>query len=251
MREAEQLPGSRSNKTGKRRNKKLLLLLMLFFISISILLFFNSSFSKITDIQVKGTVITERQTILNQSGVAGGDNYFRVEPEQISRRLEQIQTVKQAKVVKSFPGRIHIDIEEFPLVAYTLKDNGTMTALLSNGYEVPVGAGSIADKPILRGFDAYPDLKQSLCRTLAGIAETQMDDISEIVPDPTESYPDRIRLYTRSAYTVITTIGFLPHKLAYFGQIVEELRINDVDGGVITMLEADTHSFQAEPAPKP
>ncbi|MNP59118.1 Cell division protein DivIB [compost metagenome] len=92
------------------------------------------------------------------------------------------------------------------------------------------------EKPILTQWKADDPLKEQLSETLAKIPNELTTDISEIIPNPTPSFPDQIRLYTKSQFEVITTISKLPDKVEYLNQVIETER-----PGKITMLEADTY----------
>ena len=63
-----------------------------------------------------------------------------------------------------------------------------------------------------------------------------ISDISEIIPSPTVSFPDRIKLYTRSKFEVITAVSLLKDKVEYLNQVIET-----EEPGLITMLEADSY----------
>ena len=63
-----------------------------------------------------------------------------------------------------------------------------------------------------------------------------ISDISEILPSPTPSFPDRIKLYTRSKFEVITAVSLLRDKVEYLNQVIEMEQ-----PGIITMLEADSY----------
>lgn len=108
---------------------------------------------------------------------------------------------------------------------------------------MPVNETGIAvEKPILTNWDPEDPNKAKLCQALASIPNELTSDISEIVPSPTLSFPDRIKLYTRSRFEVITAISLLKSKVSYLNQIIETEQ-----PGLIKMLEADSYvPFQVE-----
>lgn len=138
---------------------------------------------------------------------------------------------------------MNITIEEFPAVAYELDQQGVLEAILSSGTAVKVNETGIAvEKPILTGWKEDDPYKAKLCQALAVISNELTSDISEIVPSPTLSFPDRIKLYTRSRFEVITAISLLKDKVEYLNQVIET-----EEPGLIKMLEADTYvPFAAE-----
>ncbi len=239
------IPVLREKKARSKGSKRLLAVLFLFFIILFIVLFFHSSLSKITNIEISGTTFTEDADILQQSELAEGDQFIPVQAASLAARIEQLDTIAEAEVRKTFPGKIEIVVKEHPHVANEQLLNGTWTALLANGYAVADLAiqsnPAYMDKPVLSGWHGEPELKRELTATLAEIPEELLLDVSEIVPNlPSASYPDRILLYTRSGYEVITTIGKLQDKLPYLTGVVHNLKENDTDKARITMLEAIT-----------
>ncbi|MNC46566.1 Cell division protein DivIB [compost metagenome] len=103
--------------------------------------------------------------------------------------------------------------------------------------------------PILSGWAADNMLKAKLCLALSQVPQQYLSDISEIRPDPTTAYEDRIKIYTRSRYEVLTTIEYLPGNIQYLGFLTNELKERGKDSGVITMLEQIRHApFEGETA---
>lgn len=122
-------------------------------------------------------------------------------------------------------------------MAYELDEAGSLEAILSSGAAVSVKDTGIAvEKPILTNWKADDPYKTKLCQALADIPNELTSDISEIVPSPTLSFPDRIKLYTRSRFEVITAISLLKDKVEYLNQVIE-----NEQPGLIKMLEADSY----------
>lgn len=240
------IPAMKPARTPVRKGgKKLLALLLFFFVALLVVLFFQSSISKITEIRVEGQELAGEEEILEASGIDIGDHYFLASAERIAERVTALPVVDKAEVVKTFPGVITIRITEHPRVAFQMASDGTREVLLADGSVIPaVGpAASIPfDRPILTGWSADNPLKTELCRTLATIAPYLLTDISEIIPYPSHAYPDKIKLYTRSSYEVVTTIQYLPEKIQYLSYITNELKDRGKTTGIITMLETDRHA---------
>ena len=113
--------------------------------------------------------------------------------------------------------------------------------MFANATSLPKPDNLLIDKPILKGWGSHSELKLQICEELSTIPSELQADISEIIPSPTASYPDRIVLYTRSAFEVITTIGYLSQKLVYLEEIIEKLKGEGEQSGRLLMLEADVH----------
>ncbi|PZE22648.1 cell division protein FtsQ/DivIB [Paenibacillus xerothermodurans] len=246
MRAEERLPviPKSKPKTPSRANKKLLAFLFLFFITLLCVLFFQSSFSKISSIEIQGQELLTAETIGQAAAVKPGDHFFSVSSSTIENQVQTLPMIESAEVTKHFPGVIRVKVKEFPKVAYQFGENNQPEAILADGSVMAVTEqmNFILDKPILSGWSGSENLKAELCKTLGSIPSVQFSDVSEIKPDPSESYPDRIKLYTRSQFEVITTIGYLPDKLKYLDSYIANLKEKKINTGVLTLLEADTHA---------
>lgn len=239
-----QMPVLKEPARKRRGNKKLLAVLFLLFAALLAVLFFNSSISKISEIQVTGTHFTTIEQIKEASGIKAGDAFFQKASKEISKNVTVLPQVEEAKVMKVFPGIIKIEVTEYPVVAFELTAEGELTALLSSGTSVPaeLGGAELLDKPVLSGWSADDPVKKELTKQLALIPEKQLSDLSEITPIPSKAYPDRIRMFTRTHFEVITAVSVLPEKIEALNAVIETQ-----EPGKITMLLADTYvPFETE-----
>ncbi|MCL6604128.1 MAG: FtsQ-type POTRA domain-containing protein [Paenibacillus sp.] len=231
------LPLLKEDKPKKKKNRKLTVILVLLFIALLAVIFFRSSVSRITEISFVGSKYSTQQELLTQSGLRIGGQYFAVSKGSLQELMMEMKTIQTATVDKSFPGLIKVQIEEYPAVAYELDQQGSLKAILSSGVAVPINeTGITVEKPILTNWKASDPYKAKLCQTLGNIPNELTSDISEIVPSPTLSFPDRIKMYTRSHFEVITAISLLKDKIVYLNQVIETEQ-----PGLIKMLEADSY----------
>lgn len=215
----------------------MLIVIILLFVVILCVLFFNSSISKVSAVSVEGQGYLTEPEIQQAAGIAAGDAYFGTSASTIEERVKQLKPIEKVEVIKSFPGRVRIIVEEYPTVAYELSDKGELTAILSNGVSVAAqSADLIVDKPILSGWKADDPLKSELCKQLANIPSALLSDFSEIIPSPTKSFPDRIRIFTRTKFEIITAASLLPDKIAILNSVAETQ-----EPGLVTLLLADTY----------
>lgn len=234
---SERLPRLVEPKPRKNRSRKIIYLLFLFFITLLAVLFFRSDLSKVDTIEISGNRYSSLDEIGQTIRITKGDSFFTATAGKMMRRLEKLPYVDKALVTKSFPGSIRVEIAEFPEVAYSLGSDGRMKAVLASGQEVePIKGEPVQYLPVLSGWESHRKDLKKMCALLERIPGPLLADISQIKPDPTASYPDRIRIYTRSYFEVITTIEYLPDKLDYMRAIIGEY-----EPGIITMLEANSH----------
>ena len=237
------LPLLKEDKPKKRMSRKITAILLLLFTALLAVIFFRSSISRITMIDFQGSKYSTNEELLSQSGLKIGGQFFAASAKSVEDSLLELKTIQKVSVDKKFPGEVTVRIEEFPAVAYELEQGGVLKAILSSGAAVSVNEIGIAvEKPILTNWDATDPYKAKLCQALASIPNELTSDISEIVPSPTISFPDRIKLYTRSRFEVITSISLLKDKVAYLNQVIETEQ-----PGLIKMLEADSYvPFKAQ-----
>ncbi|WP_138751916.1 cell division protein FtsQ/DivIB [Paenibacillus sinopodophylli] len=233
-----QMPVLKEPAKKRMGSKKLLYILILLFLALLAVLFFNSSISKISEIQIEGTRFVSKDEISKTSGILIGDAFFRTSSKTIEERVLTLPQISKATITKVFPGLLKIQIEEFPVVAFELSKQGELTALLSNGTTVEADNDEmqLVDKPVLSGWTENDPNKAELTKQLGKISSKQLSDLSEIIPYPSTAYPDRVIMYTRTKFEVITAVSVLPEKIEALNAVIETQ-----EPGKITMLLADTY----------
>jgi cell division protein FtsQ len=234
---ADKVPVYKEKPQKNRTNKKALLLLALFFVSMLALLFLRSPMSKISNIEVSGNHLLSIEEVIKASGLIYGSSFFTWNRQKVINQLEQIPQVDRIEVLSSFPGKIKIIISEHRRVAFKVTQNGEINVVLSNGYvEKGKFNSTLIDRPILINWDLNDALKQKLSQELGQTEESILQMISEIIPDPSKAYPDKIKLFTRDGYEIHATVSNLATNLNYY-QIFAAGRKGQ-DPGVLFLLEA-------------
>ncbi|MBD2846286.1 FtsQ-type POTRA domain-containing protein [Paenibacillus sp. IB182496] len=232
------IPALKKPQPKRRGNRKLLAVLVLLFIVLLAVLFFNSSISKISSVAVAGQQFLTKEELIDAAGVGIGDPFFSDSSNTIAARVEELHAVEEVEVTKHFPGDVQIRVREYPAVAYELDGQAELTAVLSNGTAIGLaGRDYIVDKPVLVGWEPEDPLKQKLSQTLSRLQAGLLSDFSEIIPIPSTSYPDRIKIYTRTQYEVVTAVSLLEEKADTLGALIETQ-----EPGKVTMLLADTYT---------
>ncbi|WP_276355923.1 cell division protein FtsQ/DivIB [Cohnella caldifontis] len=233
----ERIPAlKREKEAPKRRSGRLIAMLVLLLLIALVILFFRSSLSKVSQIEVSGIHHLSEADVKKALGVVPGDSFFTPGSGKLEERIRVLPPVKSVRVLKKFPGTVEVRVLEFAEVASEIGSDGAVRVVLENGLALPAVAGGMPDKPVLTGWKPDDAVRKALCGTLASMPDGLLSDLSEIKPDPSKSYPDRIKLFTRSRFQVITTVSKLKEKIPYLSEIVENR-----EPGTITMLEADTY----------
>ncbi|HUC93130.1 MAG TPA: FtsQ-type POTRA domain-containing protein [Paenibacillus sp.] len=229
---AESMPVLRQPKQGRKNSRKLLLILLLLFVALLGVLFFRSPISEISAISVSGQQYIAANDIRDASGIAEGDPFFFPGKGEIERRIAKLKPVEAVTVDKSFPGKIAITVKEYSAVAFELTEDGLITAILSNGATVGSGSNFVVDKPVLSGWKKDDPNKAELTRVLSSVPDELLSDFSEIIPYPSKSYKDRIKIYTRTKFEIVTAVSLLQEKAETIQAVIE----TQEPGSVTTLL---------------
>lgn len=233
----ERIPVLKQADKGKsRKGNKLRWIIILLFLIAGVVLFFNSSFSKYMDIQVSGYAALQEEEVRAALQVEVGDSFFVSGISQLEARIKELPPVKEVRITKRFPGKLQVEVTEYPIVALQLSPTGDLSAVLATGWSRSISGDKAIDKPILSGWRSDDRNLAELCRILGELPASLFDDLSEIYPDPSVAYPDRIKLYTRSKFEVVTTVSKLSDKIAYLSDVVQNR-----EPGQVIMLEANTY----------
>lgn len=222
----------------KRRkgSRRLIAVLFLLFLVLLLVLFFRAPISKIDSITIFGGQFVSIEEIRAAAGVVEGDPFFYPAADRIEERIEKLPAIAEAVVNKRFPGELHFEVTEYPSVAFELSNTGDIRVLLSNGAELPAGPDIVVDKPVLRGWEEQDDRKGRLTEALGALPADLLSDFSEITPYPSDAYPDRIKIYTRTRFEVVTAVSLLADKADTIRAVIETQ-----EPGNITLLLADRY----------
>jgi cell division protein FtsQ len=121
-------------------------------------------FFPVSAVSVSGTRFLKPKEVARMSGVLPGNPWLWASAARAGA-LEANPWVRQARIVKRFPGSVEIKItERTPLAAYTRAD-GSVIVLAADGVELP---GAARPPLMLEGFDALA-LPEAL--KVAGLAQ--------------------------------------------------------------------------------
>jgi cell division protein FtsQ len=242
----ERIPALKVNGDKRTSRGKTVFLWIVFTLVIIILvvLFFRSSLSKYSDIQVTGTSYLSQEEVLQALDVKAGDSFFFPNTSELKARVARLKPLQSVSIVKKFPSVLRVTVSEYPEVAVQLSADGQVFSVLANGLVLPLREGKLPDKPILSGWQQDDPNLIALCKILSGLPSYMLSDLSEIHPDPSTAYVDRIKLFTRSRFEIVTTVSKLSDRISYLSDIVQNR-----EPGKVVMLEADTYMpYSAENA---
>jgi cell division protein FtsQ len=235
----------RKRKRNRKNNKTIRLFIVgvSFFVLILLIVFFSSSLSRVQQIEVKGNDLIDATAIIESSDVKQGDQFLLVWQDDVSEAVKRLGSIEKVTLEKEFPGFVRIIVKEFPKVAYIDLPNDEWQAVLANGKRLPATMNITADKPMLSGWNegAAKTLLPKLTEALLKVKSEHLQDLSQIVPIPTKTFPDKIKMYTRSGFEIVSTIELFPKKIEFLQGVIRDVRAKKQEGGTIYLMETIYH----------
>ena len=226
------------DKTSEKKGAKILpyITILLFFVILSLIVFLYSPYSKIQEINVQGIEMTEEELVLQATRIEIGDSFLKVNTSTIKETIEKLKTVQAVDVLFHFPNRLEILVEEKKIVLYILHSDGTLSPLLNDGtvLVMPQPFSPTKPRPIIS--NALSDtLKFRLASQLQEVPNDVILALSEIkVTEETNT----VSIYTIDGYELQMPFDQVRDKLVLYQDIIEDLKNQNQDKGVIYMFDA-------------
>ena len=191
----------------------------------------------VTAVEVRGASRVDPQRILEVSGIVHGANLWRIDPQHVRARLEELPEIRRADVVRELPNRVSIVVEERR--PFTLVHDGRLHWLDEEGRvlgeerhavapEVPVISGLSEDELASMRSAPGPRARQAitLIRALLRTGSTLASEISEI----DMSRPEGPVLYTVDGVEVRLGTEEWEERLARLEGVLAQVATQDVNG---------------------
>lgn len=242
----ERIPQVKQQLPKRRSNRKLLFLLVLFFLSVLIVIFIRSPYSKVREVQVYGNDIYTKEQIAKSSGIVPGMQFLNVWEKHVGQNLKPMEGISDVTVTRVFPGVIELHVSEYKRVAFWTSPDGNRYPLLENGTVLKQidFSDRVVDRPLIRSW-ASPELLPQLGKALETLSSAVLSEISDISLTPTAYDKQRVTLYMRDGNEVHSVIYQLAKKLVWYPSIVKELPHGDK--GILYLLESTWFSKYGTP----
>ncbi|SDL76760.1 cell division protein FtsQ/DivIB [Sediminibacillus halophilus] len=207
----------------KKANRRLIFYLSIFFVLISIVVYLQSPLSQVRHVLINGNQYIDSQEVKTLSGLSTKDNFWNVDKQAVSDKIQEHPVIRKAEVERRFPTTIQIEIKEYNRVGYVMED-GAYYPVLENGKSLKQEKMKIAkgDAPLLSGFTKETYL-QEMTKELQRLPTSIVRLISEINWEPTEENPYKITLFMNDGYEVEGTIRNFSAKMKAYPSIVAQL----------------------------
>jgi cell division protein FtsQ len=234
----DRIPRITQQPKKRKSNRLFIFLVLLFCIVIILILYFQSDYSKLSEVNFSGNAIVTDERLLKQARLELGMSYINIRNSEVKDWLEQMVEIDEIKVTRIFPNKVKIEIQEFPIVSYWLEDN-QLYPILSSG-QILLNRPWInkrVDRPILSGWkhkEGLPELSKELERLPLSISGR----ISEITSTPIPSDPYRLTLYMEDGNEVRTSIRKFAENMNWYPDLVEQAEMEGYQDKIFNLLDA-------------
>lgn len=248
----ERIPSMRERRR-RRTNKKFIFILTVFVFALLLLLFFQSPYSKIRSIHIKGAHLYNADFYREKTGLSNEDSVFTVKTDKLKSKLEAIETVREATVIRHWNGDVTLQLQEWHPIAL-LEERGEIQLLLENGEPfIAERRLMTADAPIVTGFHS-PAQKKRIAKQLMQIDSTVFQLLSEIKLIDEED--EKLIVFMDDGYEVHGALSSFAKKMEYYPEIIAQLSghekgVLDIEVGTFFKTYSEVYGANVEEEGEP
>lgn len=208
----------------QKANRRLVIYLSLFFILLFLIIYSQSSLSKVSGVTVDGNVHVPEDEIIKLSEITNETSIWRVNEEKVAETIEQHKEISEAVVQRKFPNSVEVSIEEYKRVAY-IYESGNYYPVMENGKMLSVMNEEDAlpdDAPLMMNWK-NGEMVENFIGELIKLPESIIYSISEIHHTPTDIDPYHITMFMNDGFEVSATVRDFSSKMGAYPSIVEQL----------------------------
>lgn len=210
----------------QKANRRLILYLSLFFILLSLIIYSQSSLSKVSAINVSGNRHVTEQEIIKLSEISNETSIWRVNEDKVASSILHHIEIKDVEVKRKFPNEVIIDINEYNRIAYIFED-GDYYPVIENGKILATMESEVLpdDAPLMMNWN-HGDKVEEFIGELMKLPEAIIYAISEIHHTPTEIDSNHLTLFMNDGFEVSATVRDFSKKMAAYPSIIAQLDPN-------------------------
>lgn len=205
-------------KVGNKRSPSpwIYVIILLLFMGIGLVLFLHSPLSRMEKIQIDGNRLVTDDRILKTLQLNREVSFFHVKVDHAEKTLEKFPEIKHVDIKKVFPNRLHITVQEYPIIAYTQWEDGQYAPVLWTGtiFSEHRTSDIIDGWPIIdRKAQTNRTVLLSL-QNLLQVPDQIRREIKFVYPVP--NHPDQVKLSTSHHHQIYVRAQELHQKLIYY-----------------------------------
>lgn len=216
----------------KRTNRKFTLLLIIFLLTLLGLLYFQSPYSKVQKIAVKGADLATNKEYIDQSGILLGQSMWEIRTSTAEKELLKNEWIEEVSVKRSGFSSVTINVKEWEKAAYIHSETGFDIVLENGVIYKPKYSVIPVDAPLLSHFK-HEKIITRMVKELSKLKGEVLSMISQIDSVPSKSDPYRIRVFMNDGYEVRAIIPSFAEKINYYPAIIAQ--IDGTEKGVIDL----------------
>lgn len=250
-------PKSQSNKPrGKRQlpqhYRRALPLILSFSLLLAFSLFMTSPYSKQKKFSVRGAQHTTQEKVIVATGIKDSDYITSLIGNLKAYEKAIVNNnpwVKSSSIHYELPNKFDISIEEHPIIAYNLTDDGYRPVLPTGQQVDDFGDGELPAGSLPLAFDKASD-RVKFVKQLMTLDTELRASIQEVSFAGSESTKDLLLLTMTDGHTVRVPLSEIAIKLPYYQSIKKKLTlptIIDMEVGIYTTsLELETKASETK-----
>lgn len=225
----ERIPSMRE-KRRRRTNRKFIVMIAIFLFALLLILYFQSPYSRIDKIHIKGAELHDKHYYEQTSGLVAGELLWGFSAAKVAQQLERIDEVESVSISRKWLRDVEITINEWTTLAYIEKE-GSYQALLENGSVFSEEFVTPNSKvPILTNFTTA-SARERIIKQLNAMDGDAYTLLSEVVYTGTKEDPTTITAYMDDGYEIHAVISTFAEKMVYYSDITAQL--SEYEKGVI------------------
>ncbi len=205
----------------KKRNEYIVLssIIIIFFL---ILIFLNSSFVKIKNINIDGLTQIDRTELLKEIDIDNNMKLWKVNEEYIQKYiLDNYSIISSVEVKKKYLNTLYISVKEKKVIAKEINDDGTFNIILEDNTIYDKKLLNDSSIPIINDFNEDKNKKDILLENLKKLNPNVLVHISEIINDKNSEYLSYI--YMKDGQKVKINVNSFSEKLNYYFKMEKDI----------------------------
>ncbi|MEG0260702.1 MAG: FtsQ-type POTRA domain-containing protein [Lysinibacillus sp.] len=216
----------------RRTNRKFSVLIVVFIFVLAVLLYFQSPYSDIKNINVNGAQLVSDSYYIEGSTLTKGQSMWDFKVADVEKTLKHDKWIKSVDVQRKWLRTVNIEVKEWRKVAY-LESDSTYYPLLENGEKFEQqDVSAPIDAPIFVGFTDEKVIEK-LVKQLAKLEPEVLALVSQINTNTASLDPNAIKLFMNDGYEVRAIISTLANKMNYYPSMVVQL--TEKEKGIIDL----------------